>query len=325
MMASFKEIAQAIYGAERIAVLSHVRPDGDAIGSQLALGQSLVSFGKSVVLWNQDGLPSSMAFLPHSELVTKPPPTPSDFDLVIALDTASKERLGNTLQSLGKVRLWINIDHHASNPGYGEVVFIDSNAPATGQIIYEFLTQTSLPFNQAIADALFVAISTDTGCFRYPKTSVRTFEIAAELTGRGVDVAEVSRKLYDCYPKRRIELLGRILPAARFNGEDRVASLSLTQATKDEIGILPDDVEGLIDYIRSVDTVLVAIFFEEVQDSKVRISMRSKDERIDVNRICSEFGGGGHLFAAGARMRGNIEAVQAVVLKRVLNEISQSL
>jgi phosphoesterase RecJ-like protein len=306
---AFQSIAEAIHAAETIAILSHMRPDGDAIGSQLALMLSLRQLGKQVVAWNESGLPDSFRFLRHSELVTMPPP-PAEariFDLAIALDTATKQRLGTT--------------HHASNPGYGDLNYIDSSAPATGQIIYDFLQSQALPLTQEAADALYVAISTDTGSFRYPNTRARTFEIAAHLISAGVNAGELARHLYDCYPKRRILLLGELLRNARFDAEDRVASLALTRETKDRYQVKPEDIDGLIDSIRAVDTVAVAIFFEELEDGRVRISMRSKDDRIDVSRLCAEFGGGGHALAAGARARGSLGEVSARVLERVINEI----
>jgi phosphoesterase RecJ-like protein len=176
-----------------------------------------------------------------------------------------------------------------------------------------------------IAQSIYAAISTDTGSFRYPNTTIRTFEIAAELVKVGVDVGKISQELYENYPKRRVELLGQILPEARFDADDRVASLSLTLGTKNALSIQPDDIDGLIDYVRSINTVVIALFFEELEEGRIRISMRSKDPRFDVNRLCSEFGGGGHALAAGVRMRGDLGEVRKKVIKRVIDEIGQSV
>jgi bifunctional oligoribonuclease and PAP phosphatase NrnA len=325
MKASFHEIAGAIHQAKRIAILSHVRPDCDAIGSQLALALSLKQLGKAVSAWNEDGLPESFRFLAKSDFIAKPPGEPEDFDLAIALDTASQQRLGTTLGAIRHANRWINIDHHASNPGYGDLVYIDTVAPATGQIVYEFLRSENFPLPQAAGDAIYAAISTDTGSFRYANVNARTFEIAAELLKSGVNAAAIASKLYDSYPKRRVQLLGQILPLAAFDADDRIASMTLTNETKERLGIQSDDIDGLIDYVRAVDTVVVALFFEELPEGRIRLSMRSKDDRIDVNKICGEFGGGGHPRAAGARIRGNMEEVRSKVLKRVLHEIAQSL
>jgi len=325
MKASFHEIAGAINQAHRIAILSHIRPDCDAIGSQLALALSMQQLGKQISAWNEDGLPESFRFLEKSELINQPPSEPEEFDLAIALDTASQQRLGTALRAIRHANQWINIDHHASNPGYGDLVYIDTIAPATGQIIYEFLRTENWPLTRAAAGALYAAISTDTGSFRYANVTARTFEIAAELIKSGVDAAAIANKLYESYPKRRVQLLGQILPHAAFDADDKVASMALTNETKQRLGIQPDDIDGLIDCVRSVDTVVVAIFFEELPEGRIRLSMRSKDDRVDVNKICGEFGGGGHPRAAGARIRGNMEDVRSKVLKRVFHEIAKSL
>ena len=325
MKVSFHEIAEAINQAHRIAILSHVRPDGDAIGSQLALTLSLQQMGKEASAWNEDGLPESFRFLAKSDLIHRPPGEPQEFDLAIALDTASQQRLGTALHAIRHANRWINIDHHISNPGYGDLVYIDPVAPATGQIVYEFLRAENLPLTQAAADGLYTAISTDTGSFRYANTTARTFEIASELIKTGVNAAAIANKLYESYPKRRVLLLGEILPKAEFAAGDRIASLVLTNETKERLGIQPDDIDGLIDSVRSVEPVLVALFFEELPEGKIRLSMRSKGDRVDVNKICGEFGGGGHPRAAGARIRGNLEEVSSKVLQRVLHEITKSL
>jgi bifunctional oligoribonuclease and PAP phosphatase NrnA len=322
MKASFHEIAGAINQANRIAILSHIRPDGDAIGSQLALALSLEQSGKEVSAWNEDGLPESFRFLEKSNLICRPPGSPEKFDLAVALDTASQQRLGTALHAIRHADRWINIDHHASNPGYGDFVYIDPIAPATGQIVYEFLRAENLPIPRAAADALYAAISTDTGSFRYSNTTARTFEIVAELIRSGTNAAAIANQLYESYPKRRVQLLGEILSQARFDADDKIASMTLSNETKQRLDIHPDDIDGLIDSIRAVKTVVIALFFEELPEGKVRLSMRSKDDRVDVNKISGEFGGGGHPRAAGARIRGNLEEVRNKVLKRVFHEIT---
>src|SRR6202007_745480 len=190
-----------------VAILTHVRPDGDAIGSQLAMVLALRKLGKNVVAWNEDGLPESFAFLTGSELITKPPDEPMEFDIILALDTATKNRLGTGIKAVRACKTLVNIDHPASNPSYGDLNYFDVQAPATGQIIYELLQDQKLPFFPEIADALFVAISTDTGSFRYQNTTAQTFEIPGKLVAAGVDLATISNRVYESYPKRRILLL----------------------------------------------------------------------------------------------------------------------
>lgn len=319
--ATFAEIARAICQHQRIAVLSHVRPDGDALGSQLALALSLQKIGKDVQVWNEDGMLEKYSFVPRAELVTTPPADPQDVDLAIALDTAIQNRLGTALAAIRSTKLWINIDHHLSNPRYGDLVHIDDSAPATGQILFDLITSQKLPLDHAIAENLYVAISTDTGSFQYPKTTARTFEIAAELVRVGLDVGAISRQLYENFPRRRIELLRELLRTMRFDGDGRVASFKLSLQTANELGVIPEDNEGLIDHLRAIRGVIVAVFFEELRDGKIRVSMRSKDERVDVCAICLQFGGGGHTLAAGARVRGTLSEVEERVLKAVCDVV----
>lgn len=315
------EIGRILREHQRFAILSHVRPDGDALGCQLALALSLQALGKEVQVWNEDGMLEKYSFLPRAELLTKPPSTPEDFDVAVALDTAIQNRLGTSLAAVRSSKIWINIDHHLSNPGYGDVVYIDTAAPATAEILFRLIKSQGLPFNRDIAENLYAAISTDTGSFQYPKTSAHTFEIAAELIRAGLDVGRLSQQLYENYPRRRLELLRELLRTMRFQQQDRVASFSLTLKTAAELGIIPEDNEGLIDHLRAIRGVIVAVFFEELTDSKVRVSMRSKTDEVDVCAICQKFGGGGHTLAAGARVRGTLAEVEERVLKEVCEKV----
>jgi len=315
--AKFEQIGQALREGGRFAVLSHVRPDGDALGSQLALGLSLKRLGKDVRIWNEEGMLEKYGFLPSANLLTKPPADPEDVDVAIALDTAIQNRLGTALPAVRSAKVWINIDHHPSNPGYGDLVYINPKAPATGQILFELIRSEKLPIDAAIAENLYVAISTDTGSFQYPNTTARTFEMAAELVRAGVDVGRVSQLTYENYPRRRAELLRDLLGTMRFEANNRVASFSLSLATAKKLGVLPEDNEGLIDHLRAIHGVIVAVFFEELADGKVRVSMRSKSEKVNVCAICEKFGGGGHVLAAGARIPGTLAEVEKKILEEV--------
>jgi phosphoesterase RecJ-like protein len=220
-------------------------------------------------------------------------------------------------------KTWINIDHHLSNPGYGDLVYVDPIAPATGEIIFELIKSQGLPFNRDIAENLYAAISTDTGSFQYPKTSPRTFEIAADLIRAGLDVGRLNQKLYENYPRRRVELLRELLRTMRFERGGRIASFKLDLKTATELGVLPEDNEGLIDHLRAIRGVIVAAFFEELPDGKVRVSMRSKSDAVDVCAICQKFGGGGHTLAAGARVRGTLAEVENKVLEAICDIVKR--
>jgi bifunctional oligoribonuclease and PAP phosphatase NrnA len=322
--AKFEQIGRALREHQSFAVLGHVRPDGDALGSQLALGLSLKKLGKDVRIWNEEGMLEKYSFLPRAELLTKPPAEPEDVDVIVALDTAIQNRLGTTLAAVRSSKVCINIDHHPSNPEYGDIVYLDPKSPATGQILFELIKSEKLPMDSEIATNLYVAISTDTGSFQYPNTTARTFEIAAELVREGVDVGRISQLTYESYPRRRIELLRDLLGTMRFYADYRVASFSLSLTTAKKLGVLPEDNEGLIDHLRAIRGVIVAIFFEELSDGKVRVSMRSKTQKVNVCAICEKFGGGGHMLAAGARVKGTLAEVEKKILEEVCDVVNRS-
>lgn len=318
---TFAQIAEAFRSHQRFVVMSHLRPDGDAIGCEVALALCLKAMGKEVAVWNHDGALEKLKFLPGSELIVKPPTVPEDFDVAIAVDTSTQPRLGDCRTAVRSAKMWINLDHHVSNTGYGDLVYIDSDAPAAGQIVFELIRAAGLPFTPAIADNLWAAIATDTGSFQYSNTTARTLEIAAELSRAGVNVGKISEQLFQTHPRRRLELLRALLNTMQFTCEGRVASFALTRATAAEVGAGPEDTEGLIDTLRGTEGVVVAVFFEEIEDGRVRVSTRSKDPLYDVCKICAQFGGGGHTLAAGARVAGDLAAVEAKVLKAIHDAI----
>ena len=327
MQAAFADIAAVLRdpARQRFVVVSHLRPDGDALGCQLAFGLCLRELGKrEVAIWNEDGMLDKLRFLPRSELVEPPPAEPREFDVLVALDTATHPRLGTPLKSIAGQPLTINLDHHVSNPGYGDLPHVDASSPATGQLLYEFFVDQGLPLTTDMATNLFAAISTDTGSFQYASTTARTYEVAADLIRRGVDVATLSRQLYGSYPRRRLDLLKSLLHTLRISDDERVASFALDLATARQLGVGPEDNEGLIDYIRAVDSVLVAVFFEELDGGLVRVSMRSKTPAADVSAICGQFGGGGHVLAAGARVRGPLAEVEDRVLTAVHDRLRRN-
>jgi phosphoesterase RecJ-like protein len=188
--------------------------------------------------------------------------------------------------------------------------------------LFDLLSSEQLPLNAEIAENLFVAISTDTGSFQYPNTTARTFEIGAELLKLGVNVGHVSQLLYDSYPRRRVELLRELLGTMRFAANGQVASFSLSLETTSKLGVKAEDNEGLIDHLRAIEGVVVAVFFEELLEGKVRVSMRSKSEAADVSAICQRFGGGGHKLAAGARVRGTLAEVEQRVMEAICDVIN---
>ena len=320
---ALSDIAAVLKSRQNFVVMSHARPDGDAYGCTLAMTLCLRQLGKHVTAWNEDGMVDKFRYLPCSELIVKPPESPQRFEVAIVLDNAVRNRAGRAVEAVSAADVWINIDHHISNEGYGDLSYIDSSSPATGQILYELFRGNDLPMTYEMADNLFAAISTDTGSFQYPNTTARTYEIAADLIRAGVNVGELSQKMYESYPRRRLELLRALLNVLRFTSKDRVASFALTLETARRLGVQPEDNEGLIDYIRAIEGVIVAAFFEELPEGRIRISLRSKSAKISVSKVCALFGGGGHTLAAGARLAGSLAEVQEKVLHAIDHEFDQ--
>lgn len=313
-------ILDAVRDAKRICVVGHVRPDGDCIGSQLALTQALRNEGKTVTCWNEDPVPQKLAFLDPEKLLQRPRPG-QEFDCVIAVDCASLERLGKCAQHTKLRSVFINIDHHASNTRYADINWISSREPSTGEIIYQFLSETSMAVTPAIADCLFTAISTDTGSFQYASTRPSSFVTAGRLVSRGANLTKICEEVYQSYPLSRVRLMQRVLNHFRLVHDDQLGYFWLRPADFTRTGARPIDSEGLIDHIRAIEPVVVACMFEEVGPDLVRISLRSKSPAVDVNKIALQFGGGGHVAAAGARVHGTPLSVQ----RRVVNAIKKSL
>jgi phosphoesterase RecJ-like protein len=323
--ASFEQIGEILRNHQSFVLMSHVRPDGDAIGSQLALGYALLAAGKSVRLINEDGLPDNLSFMAGSERIERPPSEPLDVEVAIALDTAVKSRLGEkALHAASKAKIWLNIDHHVSNPKYGDLNLIDSSSPATGQILYQLITSIGLPIPAESRDAIYVAVSTDTGSFQYPSTTAETYEMAADLIRRGLDVGTINSNTYDSHPYRRVELMRALLNTLQLSEDGRVAYWEMRDQTRIDLGLQPEDSEGLIDLIRAIRGVQLAVFFEELPDGKVRVSMRSKQRSLDVCKIAMQFGGGGHALAAGIRMNGPLEEAKPLVLEAIRHSIESA-
>ncbi len=317
----FSKILPPLENARRVLVASHLRPDADALGSTIAAALWLRGLGKDVTAWNEDGMPEKFRYLPEHELITVPPAGPEKFDVFLALDTSVKNRLGKVAAAVAPGAVWINIDHHVSNELYGDINHVDPTSPATGQILYEMFRATGVTISPAMAGNLFAAISTDTGSFQYQGTDSRTFDAGSGLVAAGVDVAALSRAMYENQPRRRFELLRFALNQAEFHCADRIATFSLTLADASRLGVIPEDNEGIIDQLRSIEGVRAAVFFEELPEGKVRVSARSKDPALDVCKICQIFKGGGHPMASGARVRGTLGKVREDFIKALSDEI----
>ncbi len=303
---------------QRFCVIGHQRPDGDCIGSQLALTQALESEGKDVCCWNQDPIPQKLRFLDPANRLAKPKEGERyEFDCVIAVDSASLDRVGTLNTHIENRKVLINIDHHASNTRYGDINWVSPNEPSSGELIYRLIRTARWALKASIADCLFTAISTDTGSFQYPTTRPSTYEIAGDLVDKGADLAKICDEVYQSYPLSRVKLLKHVYNHFKLKDDNKIAYFWLKPADYQRTGATREDTEGLIDHIRDIDPVIVACLFEELEPEVTRISLRSKSPFVNVNDIAKQFDGGGHKAAAGARIQGKLLTTQRRVVKAI--------
>src|SRR5258706_7066982 len=297
-----QQISGLLRSQNTFLVLPPYRPDGDAVGSQLSLLLLLQDLGKTVEAWNDDEVPAKFRFLPHADQITRPPVEPKDFDVVIAIDTSTWQRVGSAAQRIRNKKHFINIDHHVSNEKFAEINWIAPEAPAAGQIAYDLIDRGGFKLTKEIATCLFAAISTDTGSFSYTGTTSESLRVAAKLVDTGINVGESCRQVYESYPYARLMLLQKALAQLQLADQKRIAYTWVTVEMFEESGAKREDTEGLIDYARAIEGVIVALLFEEMSEAgKFRISLRSKHPKIDVNSVAPHFRCGRHLQAARAR------------------------
>ncbi len=314
-------IIEALRQSQTVCVVGHIRPDGDCVGSQLGLTLALRNEGKKAVCWNEDRIPQKYEFLDRDGIIQKPRKGMT-FDCVVATDAASFERLGKVGRCIANRKLLINIDHHESNTRYADLNWVSAREPSAGELIFRLLKIAKWPITKRIADCLFTAVSTDTGSFQYPSTRPGTYHVAGELVRRGANLAKICDEVYQSYPLSRARLLRHVYSHFHLTHPDQIAYFWLKKADFTRTGADSSDSEGLIDHIRAIAPVVVACVCEELGLDCTRISLRSKSEKVNVNTIAAQFGGGGHPAAAGARIPGKPLSVQRKViaaLKKALN------
>jgi phosphoesterase RecJ-like protein len=261
-------------------------------------------------------MPQKLKFLDPDGVFQKPR-RGQKFDCVIATDCASFERLGKAGDCIGGRKIFINIDHHESNTRYADINWVSAREPSCGELIYRLLKVARWPVTKPVADLLFAAISTDTGSFQYPTTRPGTFHTGAELVTRGANLAKICDEVYQSYPLSRAKLLKHVYSKFCLAAGDRIAWFWLKKSDFTRTGAESNDSEGLIDHIRAIEPVIVACVFEEIEPELTRISLRSKSDKVNVNEIAAQFGGGGHSAAAGARIPGKPLSVQRKVIAAV--------
>lgn len=316
----YEQIIDIINKSSKIAVTSHMQPDGDNIGSSLALCLALKKLGKKAVFVIDDNVPELYRFLKGAREVEKPSSVAEiDFDLLIALDCGDLERLGKVAQLVSKTKL-INIDHHISNTKFGEVNLVEENASATAEIVYKLIKSMGIFIDKDIADCIYTGVVTDTGMFQYSNTSEETHSIAAELIIAGVSPSDIFNKIYQNSPKEKVLLMGEALKSLEFFNNDMVSCISISKAQVDNIAEEDIDTEGIVNLGRDIFGVEVAIFLKQKETNLVKVSLRSKTY-IDVSIIAKDFGGGGHIRAAGCAVAGSLESVKQQILEAIQKQI----
>ena len=314
--AILRRIAEEIRSSHRFLIASHENPEGDAIGSIVALGLALKDLGKEVVVLNQDPIPEAFSFLPGVEEVVHRVPADGSFDVAFALDCGDKKRLGEEFTKVQKIRKVINIDHHISNNHFGDINLVDPEASAACEIIFDLLRVLSVPVSPGIAENIYVGILTDTGSFHYSNTSPKTFAVARMCLLAGVEPWKVAEKVYENQPLLRLRLLSLVLKTLEVVEGGRISWVWVTQQMMEETGATKDMTEDFINLPRSLKGVEVALLLREVSPVQYRVSLRSRGS-VDVARIALAFQGGGHPNAAGCTVEGTLSEVKSKVLEQV--------
>jgi phosphoesterase RecJ-like protein len=310
----FKQLVASLAG-KKIAVVGHVRPDGDCIGSQVGLCRAMLSQGIEAICVNHDEVPGTLKFL----IENTPFYRGEDFDFdgwdIVSVDCADAKRTGPSVaphmsRTLG------NIDHHISNTLYGATNLIEGTSSATGEILAGFFLDCEIEIDAHTANALYVGIATDTGQFRFHSTTRHTFEISGKLIEQGVDLNLVNLELYERESFARLELLQKFLQSLVLHFEGRVCIGLLEDGVYELVGAKTEDSEGLVDYARSIEGVDIGVLVEE-RDGKIKGSLRAKEQKFRCDKIAKQFNGGGHAAAAGLNYEGSIEAFVPLLLNAI--------
>ncbi|MCB9029635.1 MAG: bifunctional oligoribonuclease/PAP phosphatase NrnA [Deltaproteobacteria bacterium] len=316
------KIAEELLKAQKCLVLSHYNPDGDALGSSLAVANALQNLGKEVVSYNESHIPEKYHFLPGSKQIVSTLPEAS-FDMIVVCDCGDVSRMGDlTSVKLGNHSTILNIDHHISNTNFGTYNLVETERSSTAEIVYNLLSEMKVEITPDIASCLFTGILTDTGSFRYQCTGVETFNIAAELLKFGARAQEVAHEIYERRSRASVLLCSSALANMKFHKDGKVAEVFVSKEMMDSFSATADDTEGLVEEARAVDGVLVSVFIRE-QDGIWRISLRSSDpDHYDVSQVASSFGGGGHKAAAAFRSKRALEDFRPALIEKLEQLVS---
>jgi phosphoesterase RecJ-like protein len=313
-------ICDAIRQHQRFVITSHARPDGDAIGSEMAMAYALRALGKSVRVVNADPAPATLRGFPGTDTIEVASTFEGETDVVIVMECGNLARTGVS----GLERFFIiNIDHHPGNTGYGDLNWFDESAAACGELVYELVRALGVPFSTEIATHIYVTILTDTGSFHFSHITPRTFDICRQALEAGVDPVITAQRIYDSNTMGRLRLLGTVLNDMEVAAGGRIAVLYMDPEINRRTGASQEDAEGLINVPLTVAGIVAVAFIKQIKPEEQRVSFRSKGN-VDVGAIARAHGGGGHLNAAGCTIAMRADALRPLLVEQLTQAIADA-
>jgi phosphoesterase RecJ-like protein len=316
-----RRIHDEILRRQRFLVTSHARPDGDSIGSQLAMAYALEALGKQVRIVNADAAPDHYQEFPGMDRIEIAPRVSPDVDAVIVMECSDLGRAG--VEGLDGQFL-INIDHHQGNQLYGALNWHDVSAAACGEMVFDLIRALDVPLTLEIATHIYLAILTDTGSFHHSNITPRTFDICRQTVEAGVNPATMARRVFDSNSFGKLKLIGALLDSMELLDEGRLAVLYMDDRMLEACGCTNNDTEGLINLPLTAREIQAVVFFKLAPDGELRVSMRSKYD-VDVRRVANTFGGGGHKNAAGFTVSESLAVVRPRIVERLIEAIAEGL
>ncbi len=314
------QIINQIHSAKHLLIASHSDPDGDAVSSLLALGLAIGKLDKKVTIYNASPIPAVYRFLPYVERIVRHVKKANTYDVALILDCGDLPRIGEAEDTICKIPVVINIDHHVSNSGFGDIQLVDPEACSTAELVYRLIKALDVPIDLATATSIYTGILTDTGSFRFSNTNPAAFAISREMTELGVEPYNVAQHVYGTYSLGRIKLLNLALDSIEISENGKLSVMTVTSSMLAETKTQPEDVDGMINYARRIEDVKVAALIQEQNNGKTKsdhhcsyhVSLRS-DGSVDVAAIACSFGGGGHASAAGFQIETTLSELKSEI------------
>ena len=305
-MNKFYNIDDIIKNSSKILITSHINPDGDTLGTMCALHSAIYeNFKKNADMFITSKVPFAYRDLPFIEKAKSNYDNSLVYDLVISVDVAAKDRMGNSQILFDKAKQTINIDHHKTNPNYANINIVEGGSASAGLVLYKYMKQNNWKLTKEIAECLYVSILTDTGGFKYENTSAEAVKVAGELIELGVNPNQIYKSVYETKTKDFIMFQANALSKAKFSKDNKIAYTTIYKKDLETYKSAEDFTEGLVERLRVIDEVEVSFLVKEIDSKLSKISMRSKN--IDVAEICATYGGGGHTYAAGCIIKASVE------------------